>query len=246
MKTSDKIILFSMLALLAIFITIHWQLFAAYKAGIILTQKDLDRDDFAPQSGEQPTTLILEGPIRTDIIPSDKWHFDFDKQDIKRLHYRQSGDSLIISTDDYLQKNPHLVWVEFMSYPLVHVYCPTIKGIRVRSGFAVLRTITNQPDINASFDLDRAQLWIGSFNPNDDLSIPMETYDSINIRAINSSIIFNRQCHVKSFDLRADDQTEIRARFPVIDTAHILGGKNTAIFLRGLNFNKIRWEMADK
>jgi hypothetical protein len=245
MKTSDKIILFSVLTGLGLFGAIHLLQYSRYRSGDILTYKDLDREDFVPHAGTQPQWLILDGPMHANLFPSDSFHFDFAKRDLSSLHYRQSGNSLIIEGDRRLIKNPHQGWNDYWLFPAINIYCPVLRGIRIRNGFAVLQNEQGRQGVTASLELDSAQLWVGAYNQDRDSVIQTEPYDSVSIKAFNSAIILNRQAYVKVLDLRLDDRSEFVDRYSRFDTARIMGEKNTNIHLKGSNFKKIRWDVPD-
>jgi len=245
MKTSDKIILFSTLTVIGLFGAAHLLQYVRYRAGDILTYKDLNREDFVPHAGTQPTWLILEGPMRASIVPADSFHFDLAKRDLSSFRYRQSGDSLIIEADGRLTKNPHQGWNDYLPFPAINIYSPVLRGIHIRNGFAVLQNERGRRGISASLELDSAQLWVGAYNQDKDSVIQTEPYDSIRINAVNSAIILNRQAYVKALDLRLDDLSDLVDRFSRFDTARVMGEKNTNIHLKGSNFKKIRWDVPD-
>lgn len=245
MKTSDKIILFSTLTAIGLFGGAHLLQYARYRAGDILTYKDLNREDYVPHTGTQPAWLILEGPMRASIVPADSFHFDLAKKDLSSFGYRQSGDSLIIGADERLIKNPHQGWNDYLLFPAINIYCPVLRGIRIRNGFAVLQNEQGRPGISVSLELDSSQLWVGAYNQDRDSVIQTEPYDSIRINAVNSAIVLNRQAYVKALDLRLDDRSDLVDRFSRFDTARIQGEKNTNIHLKGSNFKKIRWDEPD-
>jgi hypothetical protein len=245
MKTSDKIILFSALTAIGLFGGAQLLQYARYRAGDILTYKDLDREDFVPHAGVQPVWLILEGPMRASIVPADSFHFDLAKKDLSSFRYRQSGDSLIIEGDKRLIKNPHQGWNDYLLFPAINIYCPVLRGIHIRNGFAVLQNEQGRRGVSASVALASSQLWVGAYDQDRDSVVQTEPYDSIRISAVNSAIVLNRQAYIKSLDLRLDDRTDMVDRFSRFDTAHIMGGKYTGIQLKGSNFKKVRWDEPD-
>jgi hypothetical protein len=183
--------------------------------------------------------------MRASIVPSDSFHFDLAKRDLSSFRYRQSGDSLIIEADNRLMKNPHQGWNDYLFFPAINIYCPVLRGIYIRNGFAVLQNEQGRPGVGGSLELDSAQLWVGAYNQDRDSVIQTEPYDSIKIRSINSAIVLNRQAYVKVLDLRLDDRSDFVDRFSKFDTARIMGEKNTNIQLKGSNFKKIRWDVPD-
>jgi hypothetical protein len=245
MKTSDKIILFSTVAALGLFGASQLLQYSRYRAGDILTYKDVNREDFDPHTGTQPAWLILDGPMRARIVLSDSFHFDLAKRDVSSFRYRPSGDSLIIEGDKRFNSNPHLGWNDYLPLPAINIYCPVLKGIRIRNGFAVLENEQGQRGVSASLELDSAQVWVGAYNQDQDSVIQTEPYDSVKIHAFNSSIILNRQAYIKRLELQLDNRSDIIDRFSRMDTAFIMGDKNTNIQIRGSNFKKVRWGTPD-
>ena len=245
MKTSDKIILFSTLTALGALGGVQLLQYAQLQAGNILTEKSLNREDFVSTHLPQPARLILEGPMRAFLFPSDSFHLDIDINAVDALHYHQAGDSLVIEGDKRLKKSPHQGWFDYTGFPTIHIYTSSLRDIRVNNGFVVLQNGEGRPGINATLDLDSTQLWVGAYDPEKDSAYRTEPYDSITIRAVNSAVVLNRQAYVKALDLRLDDRSDIVDRYSRFDTAHIRGDKNTNIQIRGSSFSKIRWEMPD-
>lgn len=245
MKTSDKIILFSTLTTLGIFGGVQILQYAQLRAGDILTVKDLNRKDFVSTHLPRPARLILEGPMRAFLIPSDSFHLDIAIDAVAAFHYHQAGDSLIIEGDKRLKKSPHQGWFDYTGFPTIHIYTPRLRDIRVNNGFVVLQNEEGRPGISATLDLDSAQLWVGAFDQEKDTVFRTEPYDSITIRAVNSAVVLNRQAYVKALDLRLDNRSDIVDRYSRMDTAHIRGEKNTYIQIRGSSLSKIRWEIPD-
>jgi hypothetical protein len=245
MKTSDKIILFSTLTALGIFGGVQFLQFARFRAGDILTVKDLDREDFVSTTLPRPASLLLEGPMRAFVLPADSFHFSIDINEVAAFHYHQAGDSLVIEGDKRLKKSPHQGWFDYMGFPTIHIYTPRLKNIRVNNGFVVLQNDEGRAGISVALDLDSSQIWVGAYNADRDSVVQTEPYDSITIHAVNSAVILNRQAQVKALDLWLDDRSDIVDRWSRLDTAHIRGEKNTYIQIRGRSLSKIRWEIPD-
>ncbi len=81
MKTSDKILLTSALSSIGILGLVHLTLFAEYKRGDILTEKGIHAEDFRRVDIPAPEYVSVHGLFRVDIIPSDTFYIEFEKND---------------------------------------------------------------------------------------------------------------------------------------------------------------------
>lgn len=238
MKTSNKLLLSFLTVAIVLFVGVHLALYASYRHGNIRTESELDASRFNRFSLSTPGWLVLEGNLRVRIIPSDHFQIDLDKTG-RALGYRKDGDTLIISGNKSRIKNPHGSWSDYWNLPLVNVYSPALKGIRVEDGYVSLTNRENFTGLAASLMLTDAQLWIGAFDPLKDTADKIEPFDSIRIDAKNSSIVVNRQSLVHKISVRLDDVSEITDRFSEIDTGWIDANRYSKIYMTAANFNKI-------
>jgi hypothetical protein len=245
MKTSDKILLYSASFALTAFVGTNLLHYAKYRAGDILDAKAINAQDYAPHALGGIHSILLDGPMRATLYPSDHFEFDLPRGGDGAFDYRQQGDSLLLFSRDRKIRDPHDNWDIYQDYPPVRIYFPRQAHIHIRNGFATLSNEEDQKDVSASFLLDSSQFWVGAYRPRADTIYAIEHFDSLRVSAINSNIIFNKQTHIAYLDLRLDDRSDAEDRFSTIDSAVYLVDSNTNLRIRGKNSKKIRFAMID-
>jgi hypothetical protein len=245
MKTSDKILLYSASFALTAFVGTNLLHYAKYRAGEILDVKAINAQDYAAHALPGIHSILLDGPMRATLYPSDHFAFELPRDAEGTFDYRQQGDTLLLFTRDRKSIDPHDNWNSFLNYPQVHIYFPRQAYIHIRNGFASLSNEEGQKEVSASFLLDSSQFWVGANNPLADTVFAIEHFDSLRVSAINSNIIFNKQAHIAHLDLRLDDRSDAEDRFSTIDSAVYLVDSNTNLRIRGKNSKKIRFATID-
>ena len=241
MKTSDKILLYSASFALTAFVGTNLLHYAKYRAGDILDAKAINAQDYAKHTLPGIHSILLDGPMRATLYPSDHFEFDLPRDAEGTFDYRQQGDSLLLFTRDLKARDPHDNWNSFLDEPQVHIYFPPQAYIHIRNGFASLSNEEDRKEVSASFLLDGSQLWVGAYRPQADTVYAIEHFDSLRVSAINSNIIFNKQSHIAHLDLRLDDRSDAEDRFSTIDSAVYLVDSNTNLRIRGKNSKRIRF-----
>jgi hypothetical protein len=245
MKTSDKILLFSTLGALGLFVTVDLLHYAKYRAGEVLTYKELEAQDYDRHPMNDIHWLVLDGPMRTILRPAEHFEFDIAKEDESRFYWLRQGDTLQLFTKQRYARDAHQGWIGYFDYPPIRIYCPQLKGIRFNKGFAVLANEEGRKGLTASLTLDSTQLWVGDYYPEHDSVFQTEPWDSISVRAVNSNFVLNRQAHVKTVNLQLDGRSEASDRYSTIDTGYIKGDTGSYFHMRGKNFKKLRLDVID-
>jgi hypothetical protein len=242
MKTSDKILLYSTLSAVGLFIATDLLQFAKYRSGDILDFKALQQRDYSRHSLAGIQWLVLDGPIRSTLRPSenDSLEFDVNRMQEEQVDWVRRGDTLTISAGGIRLRDAHDNWFSFEDYVAVRVYSPQLKGIRVNNGIVSLDNEVNRPDLSAHFVIDSTVLWVGGYDRDSDKVYSVEPWDTISVRGVNSSFILNKQAHVKELGLVMDGRSEVTDRLAAVDGGFIQGDSNTVIHLRGRNFEKVR------
>ncbi len=238
MKTSNKLILISSLSALGVFGAVHLALLSNYRNGRIHSEDEMNQDRFTAYHMSEPAWLSLKGQMHADIIPSDSFHIELEKN-VPGLTYRMEGDSLIISGPSSEGVNPHGSWNEYWQWPRVYIFYSRLKNIRAEGSYLAYGNPEGTPGQSARFMLKDAQLWIGAFNPQVDSVFLNERFDSIQIGETNSTVVLNRQAQVARLSTRLDNQSEIIDRYCRIDTGWMVAAPYAKIYLMGRNFNKI-------
>jgi hypothetical protein len=242
MKTSDKILIYSASFALTAFVGTNLLHYARYRAGDILDAKAINAQDYTQQALQGIHSIVLDGPMRATLYPSDHFEFDLPRDAEGVFDYRQQGDSLLLFCRDRRKiRDPHDNWNSYQDFPPVHIYFPRQTRIHIRDGFATLSNEEGRKEVSTSFLLDSSQLWVGAYRPEADTVYAVEHFDSLRVSAINSNIIFNKQSHIAHLDLRLDDNSDAEDRFSTIDSAVYLVDSNTNLRIRGKNSNKIRF-----
>ncbi len=239
MKTSDKLLLFSTIAVFGIFASIDVLHYVKYRSGQILDFAAVERLDFVSHEEEGVHWLVLDGPMRTHLYPADRLRIDVDRSQAARFHYERDGDTLRVSMANYRARSAHDGYYNYGDYVPVQVFFPALKGIRLNNGFAVLDNEAARKGINVAMELDSTQCWVGNYDMNRDSVISVEPWDTIRAKVVNGHLILNRQAHVKALELWMDDKAEATDRFSRIDTAIIQGKMTTTLLLRGENFKRL-------
>ena len=245
MKTSDKILLYSASFALTAFVGTNLLHYAKYRAGDILDAKAINAQDYTAHALPGIHSILLDGPMRATLYPSDHFAFELPRDAEGAFDYRQQGDTLLLFTKDRKVRSPHDNWNSFLDYTQVHIYFPRQAYIHIRNGFANLSNEEDRKEVSASFLLDSSQLWVGAYNPLADTVYSIEHFDSLRVSAINSNIIFNKQTHIAHLDLRLDDNSDAEDRFSTIDSAVYLVDSNTNLRIRGKNSKRIRFATID-
>jgi hypothetical protein len=248
MKTSDKILLYSTLSAVGLFIATDLLQFAKYRSGDILDFKALQQRDYSRHVLAGIQWLVLDGPIRSTLRPgeNDSLEFDVNKLQEGHLDWVRRGDTLILSAKGIRLRTAHDNWLAFEDYVAVRVYSPQLKGVYANNGHVSLDNEARRAGLSAHFVIDSTLLWIGAYDRDSDEVYSVEPWDTISVRGVNSSFILNKQAHVKELGLVLDGRSEVTDRLSVVDTGFIQGDSNTVIQLRGKNFDKIRLSRAGR
>jgi hypothetical protein len=241
MKTSDKILLYSASFALTAFVGTNLLHYAKYRAGDILDAKAINAQDYTQHALPGIHAILLDGPMRATLYPSDHFEFDLPRDAEGTFDYRQQGDTLLLFSRGSKARDPHDNWYSYQDEPPVHIYFPRQAHIHIRNGFASLSNEEDRKEVSATFLLDSSQFWVGAYHPQADTIYAIEHFDSLRVSAINSQIIFNKQTHIAHLDLRLDDNSDAEDRLSTIDSAVYLVDSNTNLRIRGKNSNKIRF-----
>jgi hypothetical protein len=247
MKTSDKILLYSTLSAIGLFVAVDLLQYAKYRSGDMLGFTALQERDYTRHSLTGIQWLVLDGPIYSTIRPgeTDSLEFDVSKAADAHVDWFRKGDTLTIVVRNQRTRSAHDNQFSYGGYSSVRVYCPPLKGIHINNGFAVLDNEVSKPGLSAHVVIDSTQLWVGAFAQDQDFVYRVEPWDTLSVTGVNSNFILNRQVHVKVLGLSMDDRSEMADRYSTVDTGFIKGDTNTIIHLRGRNFEKIRLLKAD-
>jgi hypothetical protein len=239
MKTSDKVLLYSTVGVIGIFLAMDLLHYINYQRGEVLDFAAIEQRDFISHQEEGIHWLVLDGPMRTFFYPADRLKVDIDRSRASNFRFQRHGDTLVVSLENFWARSAHDPYYDYGGYTPVRVFFPVLKGMRIINGFALFDNEEGHKAVSAALELDGTQCWVGNYDQSRDSVYSIEPWDSIKVKGINSNFIVNRQVHVKALDLRLDAKSEFSDRYSLIDTAFIQGDSTTALHLHGRNFNKL-------
>lgn len=239
MKTSDKILLYTTVSFIGIFVVVDLLHLANYRRGKVLDFAAIERQDYETHEEEGIHWLVLDGPMRASLYPADRLKVDIPRGSGGHFQIRRAGDTLIVSFEGVWARGAHYDYSSY-DYPFVPVFFPELKGIKLINGFAVLDNSEGRKGVSAALELDSTQCWVGRYDMQGDTVAQVEPWDTLSVKGVNCNFIVNRQAHVKAVDLQLDAKSEMSDRFSLIDTAYIQGDSTTTLHLHGRNFNKLR------
>lgn len=261
MKTSDKILLIAVLTTMGLFGLVHLGLYAKYRKGDIVTEKMLHATAFAAYPLPVPKHIVVEGRMRTRIVPSDSFFIELRKNnegsaevrllalpqdgmiyekgnspegDTKTLTYRMSGDTLIIRGGD---PRP---WPESLDIPLplatmVTLHCRNLP-IDIRQGEVVLR---GSPVAGADYTLSvrSGRIVIGELVRSTD---GRELFDTIRVQAYQSKITLNPAAIVTDLLAQINDRSLLEDHHITLGGLTLDADSSSRADLTGPNLEKLR------
>jgi hypothetical protein len=240
MKTSDKILLYSSLGVIGLFLALDLVHYASYSRGEILDFAGIEQQDFERHQEEGIRWLVLNGPMRTTFYPADRLTIDVDRSRKSQFSFERHGDTLLLSLENAWSRSAHDDFRSYGDYVPVHVFFPALKGIKLIGGFAVLDNEEGRRAPDVALELDSTQCYVGNYDMHADTVYSIEPWDTIKVQGVNCNLIVNRQAHVRALDLRMDANSEVSDRFSRIDTGYIRAESTTTLHLRGENLKKLR------
>lgn len=267
MKTSDKLLLGFSLASLGMFGGIHLVLYAEYKSGNILEEKELHNEQFIRFRMPQPRYLSLQGTIWVNILPSDSFYVEFPKKliypadvffqrtknspDPALPRYQQKGDTLTImgNNKDVPIHRPFADPGYETSVPAINVYCRGLQEIDLRNGQVLLKGAGSaSPLVTVRLRLENSTLWIGDaiYDRGDYLGSqnlypapePKEKFDSLEVESFNSIVLLNRTADIRSLHVRLDRGSELNDQLGSVEQLTIGYSRDSRINLGGGNLKK--------
>lgn len=99
MRTSNKILLGTLIFTILILTAVHIALFAQYKSGNIEVIKDFRRNQFEEHVLNNVHYILMNDVEEMTVTPSDTLSLSIRKSDEDRVNYRVVGDTLLIQLD---------------------------------------------------------------------------------------------------------------------------------------------------
>lgn len=131
MKTSNKILLGTLVVPLLVITLIHVSLYAKYRSGRYVSMKSVEEDRFTRLPLKHITTVALYGLTNVSISASGAARMEIEKNGSSQFHYNIHGDSLIIHGDSTVKRADGSEEIE-RSYQAVNIYLPAPATIAAR------------------------------------------------------------------------------------------------------------------
>jgi hypothetical protein len=263
MKTSDKLLLILLLSALGIFGAVHLALYARYRQGNFLGEKELNEQGFIKYRGPAPVALSLKGNMIVRIIPSDNFSVEIEKdgggpgQDgglngpkaviegveaagSRKLSYHADGDTLIIRGNPFPEIDPHGAWQSYFNFPRVNIYAGQLKSIRVSGGMVDLKGEERPGQFHTALFFRNALCWIGESDENYNWKWSPAYYDSVRIQADNSKLVLHANATIKKLTVQLDDGSEIDELKARVDHSSIACSANSRINMTGATLKNLR------
>ncbi|MES1216608.1 MAG: DUF2807 domain-containing protein [Bacteroidota bacterium] len=188
MRTSNKILLGTFLAILFIITAIHAAIFSKYKSKSFVSMETLHYERYNTYDIKGVESVLISGLQNVTIIPADTAKVEIEKNDNgnNKVRYQFDNGVLTIKGDTTYARNgnePERV----RSYQDVIIYLPQVKSIK--SDFCEL-TINGGKPSNISplaMELQQTSLNLGGWNRENDTSAIR--FDNIDITKSNESSI---------------------------------------------------------
>jgi len=261
MKKSNKLLLLTAVLPLIILSLVHLSLYARYKAGNFVTEKQLHSERYERKELPAPVVLWVRGVDYVDVIPSDTFAVEYDKEITRKrtqvvqagipassylpgLHYSRRGDTLEIvgfETDTLaLFSNPGQPQPAH-TFPHITLYC---RGIRTMAFEVVHVTLQQEkrpalaPDSrlilkNSSFSLEDPEPF--RYSP-----IPYY-YDALRVEeAESSSLLLSPNAVLRDLTVELNSSSFIDDNNAKIEALHIQCEEHSKINLNGANLRKVQ------
>jgi hypothetical protein len=265
MKTSDKLLLCFFLSAVGIFGVVHLTLYAMYRQGDFLSEKELEAERFFQYQGPAPACLSLQGNLLVRVIPSDSFSVEMEKGNTGpdqhggsgmgtgkiflkgmapggsgSLSYRQEGDSLIISGNIFPETDPGNQWQVYYNYPRVTVHAGQLKSIRLSGGMVILKGGERPDQFHTALLARKTLVWIGEFNENTDQKVSPDNFDSVSIDASNCKLVLHQNASIRQLTAQLKGESWIDDLKARVDRSSISCSPNSRISMTGANLKNLQ------
>ena len=258
MKTSDKILLISSLSSIGIFGLVHLALYAKYRRGDILMEKNLHAQQLAVHPIPAPRWLVVRGLLRTHIIPSDSFAIEFldGMDEVRRIRlkqagglfpekveepfYHREGDTLFIEGDKGQEIDQQFAsQMRPAPFPIVNVYCRGLELIEMEGGQITLVGGTRARPAGANLAIRNGVLWVGQYHSQADKDYP-DLFDTVQVRASGSTVMLNNPVMVARLQANLTNHSLIDDRNIDIGQLALNCDSTSKVSFTGKNLQKLR------
>jgi len=237
MRTSNKILLGTLIAILVVITAINAALYTKYKRNDFSTMKSLreERYDIHDIGEVQSVSLIGLGSVT--IVPADTARIEIRKSGFFRVLYQVEKGVLVIKGDSLINKNNNLP-ERIRSYKDVILYLPSVRNIKADFSDVSIRSMnTNGKRMDSiSLELTESSLRLSEDNDHDG------RFNKVSItKSSRSSIDVN---NVTVMDLMLDlEDSQFEENDMTCDHLQINTDKKSSLKLSGRNIANAKFEL---
>jgi hypothetical protein len=239
MKTSDKLLLGSVLFALLLFCLVHLSLYAKYSSGKFLTEKDQGMESLTAPGEPPPGVLFIKGNLHIEVSPCDTFSVSAEIRSGQKIDRRRSGDTLFLTGDTSRHFDIHSPWEVYFNMHRINVRCGELRTLIVADGMAVLKGQDKPGGRPVDLRINNGQVWVGEPYENTDPPSHVNFYDSLHIDETKANLTLQNSASIRALDCQLDDQSEIVDLHAVIDKPQIRYADRSRIYLTGGNFKKL-------
>lgn len=236
MKTSNKILLGTVVTAALILTAIHVALYAKYKRGDLVTVQQLHEERYDKHVMSGVTKINVSGLANFEVIPSDTLRLEIEKQDKKpEITFEQRGDSLIIKGGTIYTKTNGEV-DKTRSYYSTILYLPSNTSLSINECEARIKGTADTLKAVAY----TIEAWNSSLNFGETRNgKPNGSYfKSINAVADKSNVLFFNDVMIGNLSLSlVNGETEDQGM--QVEIFSLNADSNSTVSLKGTNLKKL-------
>ena len=200
MRTSNKILLGTFIAILFIITAIHAALYTKYKRNDFITMKSLHNERYNTYDIKDVQSVSLTGLQNVTVIPADTARLEIEKNDNNRVHYQLLNGVLAIKGDTMITRSDNTS-DRTRAYQDVILYLPPVQVIKADFCELTINGKKNATNTGSlEIELQETSLHLGGWNRNDDTTAI--GYNKINIaKSKQSSIDITGNVVIKEMSL---------------------------------------------
>lgn len=186
MRTSNKILLGTLLIILFILTAIHVALYAKYKSNDFITMSSLHHERYSSHDIRGVQTVSLTGLQNITIIQSDTARLEMEKTDNNRVQYHLVNGLLTIKGDTTVTRNGREPERE-KAYQEILLYLPQVDNIKVDYCELTVQGSNQGSSGSMVMELTETTVHLGGRYRNDDTSVAR--FNKINVVKTKESSI---------------------------------------------------------
>jgi phosphotransferase system IIB component len=209
MRTSNKILLGTFIAILFIITAIHAALYTKYKRNDFVTMTVLHNERYNSYDIKDVQSVLLTGLQNVTIIPADTARLEIEKNDNNdnndnnMMRYQFQHGVLTVKGDTTIIRNDNMP-DHIRAYQDVILYLPPIQNIKADFCELVINGKKDKANTSSlAIELHETNLHLGSWNRDNDTAATW--FDKVNVvKSQNSSIDISGNIIMKELSLNLE------------------------------------------